>query len=295
LAGNSKTAPKLILAAGLIIAGLLIFYYIHLNEFFYTLPDSENCPPIINCSALHPKTQKQNSITRDFMGVYFDFTPEGKIKLPPAYNKIIIDIGADNGMEASGFAVVEGAWVLVFEPLHSNQPILERALPYPNTAILPAAVGPKSMAGIRKFWRTKDTLASSIFPVDKEVGDRWLHDANIGTEELNSLRPQATIIVDVEELFDMLPFEDVERVWIDAQGADFFIVKGLRPDQLVRIKHLVFEWIDPQRKLYVGMDTSSKEEIIDFFTKYNYDISLSVTLDTFFGDWTAVRKSPPPK
>jgi len=249
-----------------------------------TAPTSSSCPP--------SKSYKE-TITLDFLAVYFGFDQHGKIRVDPKYTDVILDIGANKGQETIGLSQTSPTTlVLAFEPIHIlQQGLYQHFGAYPNIQLLPCAVGPTSFVGVRQFNIAGQEDSSSLLSFNQEGVDKWL--AGYGENDRKSIfhtNPQAVIVIDIAVLVDALPFDKITKIWLDAQGMDLNIIKGLRSDQLRKVQWIQFEWIYPNTVLYNGLPNETHAQIIEYFKQHDLKFVSFEEVGGRYGDYQFIHE-----
>jgi len=175
-----------------------------------------------------------------------------------------IDVGAHLGETTFGFARNNPALtVYAFEP--NLKLATQRIGRLPNYFIIPMAVAEND--GCADFYINANDAASSILPFDKEGLRRW-----IGVAELRIESKIVVPTIRLETFMTIIGIAKVDYLKIDAQGADFAVIKSAG-NRIRDINKIKLEAQVTPVQLYSGAGT--KDEIIKYLEEAGFVFSLS--------------------
>ncbi|PWT80897.1 MAG: hypothetical protein C5B44_04680 [Acidobacteria bacterium] len=173
--------------------------------------------------------------------------------------KVWIDVGAHKGEKTLKYAEENPSLtVYAFEPNFEVAAKLIGRLP--NFVMIPAAVSEQD--GCSDFYINTFRAASSLLPFDSERLKLWT-----GGEQLTIERKVSVPAIRLDTFMDLMGISHVDYLKIDAQGADFSVVKSAGA-RLADIRKITLEVAVTATQLYVG--ASTKEEIVKFLNKAGF-------------------------
>lgn len=174
-------------------------------------------------------------------------------------SKLWIDVGAHNGEKTLKYAQENPALIVyAFEP---NFEVAARLIGLlPNFVMIPAAVAEQD--GCSDFYINTFRAASSLFPFNSERLQIWT-----GGEQLTIERKVSVPTIRLDTFMDLMGISHVDYLKIDAQGADFSVVKSAGT-RLPDIRKITLEVAVTASQLYVG--ASTKDEIVKFMEKSGF-------------------------
>jgi len=175
--------------------------------------------------------------------------------------RVWLDVGANRGGHAiSSAARHDDVMVYAFEP--NLLAVAGNVGRYPNYIVIAAAVG--TVNGVRIFQLADSDTASTIMPVNWENAMRW---------QGGQLTVTARIpvpVVRLDTFMDAAGIGAVERLTVDAQGADLDVLKSagerIRNVESVRVEVSVTPF-----PVYQGAPT--KQEIMDYMDAYGFRLT----------------------
>jgi FkbM family methyltransferase len=179
--------------------------------------------------------------------------------VPQIDRGVWFDVGAHLG--ETSFARAESnpnLRVIAFEPnLALASQTFQRVS---NFQILPIAIGEQT--GLTTFHLNTFSAASSILPMDESARQQW-----IGGEVLSHDAQITVPVMRLDDVMNWLGIQQVDFLKIDAQGADFGVVKSLG-DRLQDVRKIKLEVTTTAQQLYIGAAT--KNEIIEYLTSRGF-------------------------
>jgi FkbM family methyltransferase len=174
-------------------------------------------------------------------------------------SKVWIDVGAHHGEKTLKFAQENPSLIVyAFEPNFEVAASLIGLLP--NFVMIPSAVAEQD--GCSDFYINTFRAASSLFPFNAERLQNWT-----GGEQLTIERKVSVPAIRLDTFMDLMRISHVDYLKIDAQGADFSVVKSAGT-RLRDIRKITLEVAVTASQLYVG--ASTKEEIVKFMEKSGF-------------------------
>ena len=179
--------------------------------------------------------------------------------VPDDLRAVWLDVGAHLGETTFEIARKKpNLRVYAFEP--NLELASQRFNKLANYTMLPMAVGEHN--GFSTFHLNSFAAASSLLPMDPSRLEEW-----IGGE---SLKQDADVLVPTTRLdsfLDASGIAQVDYIKIDAQGADFFVIRSAG-DRLQDLRKIKLEVTTTPTQLYVGGAT--KEEFVKHLTSQGY-------------------------
>jgi len=202
-------------------------------------------------------TQKDSSVSfnRAILIPVLPVNSSNHIIFPSAVSRVWIDVGAHKAAMYTLPSVEKfpDLGVIAFEPMFDMWGQLFMTKHHERLYPVPAAITPED--GTISFRRATTDMCSSIKEVDPDAKNFKWPGGCTGTNFQVTV-PSLTL----ETVIDMLPFQTVEFLKVDAQGADFEVVKSAGKN-LYRIVSFVVEI--QTKPLY--KDSATEEQFVDYF------------------------------
>lgn len=175
--------------------------------------------------------------------------------------EIWIDVGAHLGEKTFPVAEADsGVRVYAFEPNLSVAMKMVGRLP--NFVVIPMAVG--ECDGTADFYLNSFAPASSLLGFDPDGLAKW-----IGRELLEVARKVSVPVVRLDTFMDLVGISQVEFLKIDAQGADFAVVRSAGK-RLRDIRKITLEVQITPLPLYAG--GSDKDRVVEYLRREGFDL-----------------------
>ena len=172
---------------------------------------------------------------------------------------IWIDVGAHLGEKTFHFALENPKlMVYAFEP--NIEVALKRMGLLPNFVVIPMAVSEQD--GCVDFYVNTYDQCSSILPIDPNVARNWIENTDLAVQNRICV---PTIRLDT--FLDLLKIPKIDYLKIDAQGADFSVIKSAG-QRLQDIQKITFEVQTTNIPLYIG--ASRKDETVTYLEKSGF-------------------------
>lgn len=179
--------------------------------------------------------------------------------VPDDSQAVWLDVGAHLGETTYEHARKQpNLRVYAFEP--NIELAAQRFNKLPNFTMLPMAVGEHD--GFSTFHLNDFAAASSLLPFDRSRLDEW-----IGGEELKQDTDVFVPTTRLDSFLNASGIAQVDYLKIDAQGADFFVIRSAG-SRLHDIRKIKLEVTTTPTQLYVG--GAPKEEFIKHLTSQGY-------------------------
>lgn len=157
-----------------------------------------------------------------------------------------IDVGAHQGQSTLRQALYNPALtVYAFEP--NLRLAAQLTAIAPNYHVMPMAVS--SQDGVQLFYVNQDDAASSLHPLNETARQAW-----VGGEQLQVVSTLPVSTVRLDTFLEQQQIAHVDFLKIDAQGADFEVVKSLG-DRLADCTRIQLEVAITPAQLYAGAAT----------------------------------------
>ncbi|MDY6843993.1 MAG: FkbM family methyltransferase [Thermodesulfobacteriota bacterium] len=172
---------------------------------------------------------------------------------------IWIDVGAHLGEKT--FQVAKENPSLIVYAFEPNLKVAIQLIGLlPNFVVIPMAVTEKN--GFSDLYINAYDAASSILPFNTNGLKHW-----IGGENLKVENKVFVPTIRLDTFMNLVGISKVDYIKIDAQGADFFVIKSTG-DRLKDIQKISLEVQLTPIPLYAG--AVSKDEIVDFLKKSGF-------------------------
>jgi FkbM family methyltransferase len=173
-----------------------------------------------------------------------------------------IDVGAHLGEKTFEFAQENPAlMVYAFEP--NLRVAAKRMGILPNFVMIPMAVGESN--GCSSFYINAFDASSSILPLNEKGIEQW-----IGGESLRVESVVQVPVIRLDTFMGLLGISEVDFLKVDAQGADFSVVKSAG-NMLKLIHRITLEVATTPIQPYIG--AASKYEIVEYMLKAGFDLA----------------------
>lgn len=170
-----------------------------------------------------------------------------------------IDVGAHQGQSALGQALHNPALtVYAFEP---NLALARELMGVtPNYVVIPAAIAQQD--GVSPFYLNQEDAASSLKPFNETARQAW-----VGGDQLQVTATTLVPTLRLDTFLQQQQINQVDYLKIDAQGADFDVVRSLG-DRLSQCRRIQLEVAITEEQLYHG--ASTRQEVIDYLTARDF-------------------------
>lgn len=198
---------------------------------------------------------------RDSIGRSLEKLSKNLRRIDRRRNRIWIDVGSHLGEYTISFAREDPSiTVFAFEPNLKQASQCFGLLP--NFVVIPMAV--EEHQGCADFYINAFEAASSLYPMNETARQQW-----IGGEQLKVVQKISVPVIRLDTFMNLLEIRKVEFLKIDAQGADFSVVKSAG-DRLKDIDKIALEVAVTPSQLYSG--ASSKDEITDYLKEAGFKL-----------------------
>ena len=179
-----------------------------------------------------------------------DEAAQGQTATAPA---IWVDVGAHLGESSFRYAKEHPTTtVYAFEP--NLKLAADQFNRLPNYIVLPMAVTETN--GFSNFLLNGNTAVSSLLPFNAEGLRQW-----VGKEQILDSTKVLVPTIRLDTFMEMLRLERIDYLKIDAQGADFAVIRSAG-EHLKRIQKIKLEVAVTPTQLYDG--AASKKEIVEY-------------------------------
>jgi FkbM family methyltransferase len=180
----------------------------------------------------------------------------------PGIGETWIDVGAHYGETTLKSAVSNpGLKVYAFEPnVSAAAKLMGRAA---NYFVMPMAVSEEN--GIADFYINALDAASSLLPLNEATKRTWLGGEGL---EVSSVVPVPTVRIDT--FMGLVGINKVDFLKIDAQGADFSVVRSAG-SRLADIRKIMLEADVTQARLYEG--SAGRSDIVAYLEQRGFTLT----------------------
>jgi len=173
-----------------------------------------------------------------------------------------VDVGAHLGESTLAYAKAHPeTTVYAFEP--NLQLVAEQFNRLPNYIVIPMAVAETN--GFANFLINDNTAVSSLLPFDAEGLSRW-----VGGEQIRGSNKVLVPAIRLDTFMEAIGLKEVDYLKVDAQGADFAVIRSAGA-HLQKIKKIKLEVTITPKQLYEGAAT--KKEIIEYLLSHGFALA----------------------
>ena len=173
-----------------------------------------------------------------------------------------IDVGVHFGEHTFQFAKKNPSlMVYAFEP--NLKVAIQRAGLLPNFVVIPAAIAEND--GCANFFINTFEAASSLLPFDQTGLQNW-----IKGDQLTVERTVTVPTIRLDTFMNWLEISNVDFLKVDAQGADFSVIKSAGK-RLKDIRKITLEVAITPSQLYLG--AAHKSEVVGYLEQAGFALS----------------------
>eukprot|EP01130_Rhizamoeba_saxonica_P005833 TRINITY_DN230_c2_g1_i2.p1 TRINITY_DN230_c2_g1~~TRINITY_DN230_c2_g1_i2.p1 ORF type:complete len:255 (+),score=54.39 TRINITY_DN230_c2_g1_i2:543-1307(+) len=185
-----------------------------------------------------------------------------KFQFPKGVKRVWMDVGAHReAMHSLPYLDdAEDLVVIAFEPLYDMWGELKVKRHHPRLFPFPGAVSEKE--GYQTFRRSATDMCSSLNEVDNKV-DKYNWPGGCAETSFDITVP----VIRLDTVINMIPFDTIEFLKVDAQGHDLNVVKSAG-DLLKKIKAVVVE----VQHVPLYKDQPTPKDYSDYFTGEDFTI-----------------------
>ena len=175
--------------------------------------------------------------------------------------QVWIDVGAHVGRKSFPFAYANPS--LIVYACEPNLKVARQTIGrLPNYIVLPMAVTEHD--GCADFYLNEFDAASSLYPFNPEGLEVW-----VKKFDLKVIDRVKVPTVRLDTFMNAMNISRVDYLKVDAQGADFAVIKSAG-DRLVDIQKVTLEVAVTPIPLYDG--AAGKDEIVDYLRKFGFTL-----------------------
>jgi FkbM family methyltransferase len=195
--------------------------------------------------------------------------------------KIFVEVGANTGSDSDKF-VTEDSLLFCFEPAMELAYKLWEKYKRKNVIVLPFAVDKENAIKQFNISGTINWGCSSLNDFSPDIHEKWANRPDfIFTDSYNV--PTITLY----DFISMYNIEKIDYLWIDAQGSDFNVIKGLG-DKISIVEEGKCEAAH-KVDLYHNVN-NHYTDIIDYLHAKNFETSITLDQSGFGAECDVIFK-----